>query len=66
MVELPIFVCMGFAHGFGHDSFLPMVSCRSGQVKYGYVLIQGYWIGDPGENLCVFFFVSHHCIFSIF
>jgi len=32
---------MGFAHGFGDDGFLPMVSCRFGQGNYGYFLIQG-------------------------
>ena len=33
--------CMDFVHGFGHDAFLSMVFCRSGQGTYGYVLIQG-------------------------
>ena len=39
--DLPMVLCIGFAHGFGHDGFLPMVSSRSGQGNYGYVLIQG-------------------------
>lgn len=29
LVDLPIFLCMGFTHGFGHDVFPPMVFCRS-------------------------------------
>ena len=37
--DLPMVLCMGFAHGFGHDGFLLMASCRSGQGNYDYVLI---------------------------
>lgn len=36
---------MDFAHDFGYDGFLPVVFYRFGQGKYGYVLIQGQWIG---------------------
>ena len=39
--DLPMVLCMGFAHGFRHDGFLSMVFCRFGQGKYDYVLIQG-------------------------
>ena len=39
--DLPMFLCMGFADGFGHDGFLSMVFCRSDQGYYSYVLIQG-------------------------
>ena len=28
-VDLPLVLCMGFTHGFGHDGFLRMVFCRS-------------------------------------
>lgn len=38
-VNLPMVLCMGVAHGFGHVGFLPKVFCRSGQGSYGYVLI---------------------------
>ena len=37
--DLAIVLCVHFAHGFGHDGFLPMVYCRSGQGNYDYVLI---------------------------
>ena len=39
-VDLPMALCMGFAHGFWNDGFLPMVFCKSTQGNYGYVLIQ--------------------------
>ena len=41
-------LCMDFAHGFRHDGFLSMVFCTSGPGNYGYVLIQGLWIGLYG------------------
>ena len=31
----------GFVLGFGHDGFMLVVSCRSGQGNFDYVLIQG-------------------------
>ena len=48
MVLGMMILCMGFAHDFGHNGFLPMVSYRSDQGNYGYVLIQGSWIGVYG------------------
>jgi len=39
--NLPMVLCMDFAYGFGHDGFIPMVFCRSGQGNYGYVIIKG-------------------------
>ena len=41
LADPPMLLCMGFSHSFGHDGFLPMVLCRSGQGNYNYVLIQG-------------------------
>jgi len=40
-VNLPTVLCMGFAHGFAHYDFLPMVFCRFSQGKYSYVLSKG-------------------------
>jgi len=42
---MPMISYKDFSHGFGHDGFLPMVFCRFSEGNYGYVLIQGYWIG---------------------
>jgi len=39
--DLPVVLCTGFAHGFSHDGFLPIVFCRYGQGNYNYVLNQG-------------------------
>jgi len=38
-VDLPMVLCMGFAHGFGHDGFLPIVFCIYGQGNYDYIII---------------------------
>jgi len=38
-VDIPMVLCMVFAHGFGHDGFMPMVFHRSDQGNYNYVLI---------------------------
>ena len=38
-VNLPLILCVDFAHGFGHNGFMSMVFCRSGQENYVYVLI---------------------------
>ena len=46
------FIC--FAHGLGHDSFLPMVFCRSSQGNYCYVLIQGYGLGFMNDLACIY------------
>ena len=40
-VNLPMVLCMGFAQGFRHDGFLPMVFYRYGHGNYDYILIQG-------------------------
>ena len=40
-VDLPMVLCMDFAHGFGHDGIFSMVFFRFGQGNYGYVVIQG-------------------------
>ena len=42
--DLPMVLCMDFAHGFGCDGFRSMVFCRFGQGNYDYVLIHGSWM----------------------
>jgi len=38
--DLPMVLCKDFAHGFGHDGFLPNVSCGYIEGNYNYVIIQ--------------------------
>jgi len=51
-------LCMGFAHGFRHDDFLPMVFCRIGIGNYDYVLIQVYGLGFMNVSSCIYMYCN--------
>jgi len=48
---------MGFAHGFGHDGFLPMVFCTFVQGNYDYIQSKVNGLGFMNASVCIYM----HC-----